>query len=210
MTEKLNIIFDLGGVLLKIDYNKTIDSFKSLGVENFDSVYTQVRQSQLFNQFEIGAISNEEFCSRLSKSGNRLSQNQIKKCWNAMLLEFPRENFQALERLNADYNIYLLSNTNDLHLEAFKKLISTKFGWREFKGLFNQTYFSHEIGLRKPTKEIFEHVIRDSNLDITKTIFLDDSRKHVDGGTKAGIKSYLFPQNELLNSVLPGILAKLN
>ena len=127
-----------------------------------------------------------------------------------MLLDFPLENIQVLNRLKASHNLYLLSNTNQMHLEAFKIIISTKIGWNVFEGIFNRMYFSHEIGLRKPNQEVFEHVIQDSNLDISNTVFLDDSQKHVEGAINEGIKSFLFPQNELLDSALPGILAKLN
>jgi putative hydrolase of the HAD superfamily len=92
-----NIIFDLGGVIINIDYNKAASAFKNLGIVDFDNFYSKAKQSTLFDEFEKGNISNEEFRNKLrSFLPEGISDAQIDACWNAMLLDIPQERFDFL------------------------------------------------------------------------------------------------------------------
>ena len=204
------IIFDLGGVVLQIDYLKTIDAFKKCGIDDFEKRYTQALQVQLFDKFETGEINSNEFHRQIQSWGVDAHPEQINACWNKMLLDLPAENINTLEELSTEYKLILLSNTNAIHVRAFKELIKEKIGWNRFKNCFEAIYFSNEIGLRKPHTEIFEYVLRDANMNVSKTIFFDDSPQHIEGAANAGIKGILYPQNAPLSSVLPGILAQFN
>jgi putative hydrolase of the HAD superfamily len=185
------IIFDLGGVILNIDYSKTIEAFKNLGINNFNEIYTQAEQSHIFDKFETGQISAQEFRDYIKSVANQpLTDSQIDVAWNAMLLDLPTQRIDLLNQLKKDYPIYLYSNTNSIHLEAFKNIIQQQFGNRNIlEDTFNQTYYSHLIKKRKPNAEGFEKIIKENELQPKTTLFIDDSQQHILGAQKVGLKS---------------------
>ncbi|MBD3636567.1 MAG: HAD family phosphatase [Crocinitomicaceae bacterium] len=195
MTNQLNIknldaiIFDLGGVILNIDYDLTINAFKKLGGENFDKLYTQAHQDLVFDKYETGKITSTEFIEYLRSflPGN-ISPTVVIEAWNAMLLDLPANRIELLEQLKKTYRIFLFSNTNDLHFQFFSELMERQFGNRTLlQDLFEKAYFSHLVGQRKPNVEAFELVIKNHNLDKNTTLFIDDSVQHIEGAKKAGL-----------------------
>lgn len=192
MNQKIDtIIFDLGGVVLNLDYNLTINAFKKLGKENFERLYTQSEQDKIFDQFEIGKISASEFRAYLkSFLDNSVNDADIDVAWNAMLLDLPKHRIDLLLELKKRYRIFLFSNTNEIHLDAFQKIIFDSFGDKNLlETIFHQTYYSHLVGFRKPTAEAFEVVLNDHNLIPEKTLFIDDSEQHIEGAKKLGINT---------------------
>ncbi len=184
-----NIIFDLGGVLLNISYQVTINGFKKLGVKDFDSFYNQAAQMNLFDQFDKGEISPQGFRDELKRiSGLPLSDDQIDRAWNAMLLDFPTKHAGLLKGVRKNYRTFLLSNTNAIHYPVFMDYLGQN-QINGFDALFEKCYLSYEIGMRKPDRAIFEHVINDSNLDANETLFIDDSIQHVKGACGAGLRA---------------------
>lgn len=200
-----NIIFDLGGVILDIDYQKTENEFIKLGFSNFNEIYSQAKQNNFFNDFETGRLSNAEFIAFFKNKNLEISDQQILKSWNAMLLELSIEKLNQITELSKKYNLYLLSNTNAIHVNAFEAYIDKKFNLKRFKSLFKKVYYSNEIGLRKPNKDIFEFVINSNNINIEETLFIDDSPQHLIGAKQLGLHTYLHPQNNLLNLEKIGI-----
>jgi putative hydrolase of the HAD superfamily len=182
------IIFDLGGVIINLDYKLTIEAFKNLGLANFDEMYTQAKQSNLFDDFETGKISSQHFInSLLPYLPSGVSANKVVHAWNAMILDFPKERLDLLDKLKSDYRIFLLSNTNDIHLQAVKRSLTNTTD-RKLESYFEKVYLSHEVKLRKPHKEIFELVCKEQNLDPSRTLFIDDTIGHIDGSIKIGLK----------------------
>ena len=120
------IIFDLGAVILNINYQNTIDEFTKLGVNNAATFYSKKVQTNLFNQIETGMISSNEFLKALQKETKNANINQVEKAWNAMLLDLPEERVQLIKKLKNNHSIYLLSNTNAIHIDAFKKQLGNK------------------------------------------------------------------------------------
>jgi putative hydrolase of the HAD superfamily len=185
-----NIIFDWGGVIINIDYNATVDAFKKLNIPDFDEHYTQARQKDIFDKFEIGAISPTEFRNGLRHElGNHFSDDQIDTAWGAMLLDIPKARVELLLKLKEKYRIFLLSNTNLIHEEQIVDTINQELGF-EFFSLFEKVYLSHRIGMRKPNAEIFEYVVKENKLLLTETLFIDDSEQHVDGASKIGLQAF--------------------
>lgn len=192
------IIFDLGGVILNIDYHKTVKAFQKLGLKEFDSMYSQAAQSGLFDLFETGQISAQSFINQLLPYlPIGTSPNQVVEAWNAMLLDFPSENLQFLEVLKVQKPIYLLSNTNEIHISAFHRKLKNDFGKAHLDSYFNKVYFSNEIQMRKPNSEIFEFVCEDNQLNMNNTLFIDDSVQHIEGASKLGLQTihYTFKEN---------------
>ena len=191
MAKIKNLMFDLGGVLLNIDYNKTADAFKKLGVLQFDGLYSQHGANDLFESLEIGKISEENFYSTMQqycKTGTTVQQIQI--AWNAMLLDFRVESLKYVDGLKEKYNVFLLSNTNIIHHTAFTKLLQRETGLQSLDSYFIKAYFSHEIFIRKPYPDTYKLVLEDAKINAAETLFIDDSINNIEGAKEAGLQVY--------------------
>ena len=196
------IIFDLGAVILNINYQNTIDEFTKLGVKNASSFYSKKVQTDLFNQIETGKITAEKFLTELQKETNNATISQVKYAWNSMLLDLPNERLELIKALKSKYRIYLLSNTNNIHIDAFKKQLGNA-KWEDFCNLFDKMYLSHEVGLRKPNAEIFKHILTEQKLKAEEVFFIDDSPQHIEGAKKLGIKTHHLLDNENITTLFP-------
>lgn len=183
-----NIIFDLGGVLLRIDYDRPIEEFRKLGLPVDESFYSKKKQSPLFDDLEMGKISVEDFRNEVRKKTNRpLTDEEIDQAWNSILLDYPKERMEMLYELKNHYRLFMLSNTNAIHLPAFYNILQNDYDKNIFAEVFERCYFSHEIGMRKPHADIFNLVLQENNLTAGETLFIDDSKQHVEGASKLGI-----------------------
>lgn len=192
-----NVIFDFGGVILNIDYQRTVDAFKLIGLPDFDTFYSQLSQSNLFDDFEMGKISPSLFREKLrNKINYPITDEEIDKAWNAMLMDLPVERIDFLDGLSKHKRIFLLSNTNAIHEKEFTEYIKKQYGTNVLESVFEKIYFSHNLGLRKPQKEIFDLVLRENNLVPQETLFIDDSPQHVHGGKASALNSILLEKNK--------------
>ena len=198
------IIFDLGAVLLNINYHKTIEEFEKLGIKNSSSFYSKKEQTNLFNLLETGKISEEYFTTEVKKKCKYGSDNKIVSAWNAMLLDLPKHRVSLLKDLNKKYDIYLLSNTNSIHISEFKNIMGYE-KYEVFYKLFKKVYYSHEIGFRKPNKEAFQLILDENNLNADKVLFIDDSPQHIEGAKNLGIKTYHLKDGEEVTTLFPDI-----
>jgi len=185
-----HIIFDLGGVLINIDYQRTERAFVEAGVSNFAELYSQLQQSDLFDRFETGKIEPDEFIAAMkAASGREITEAQILDAWNAMLLDFPLRRLQILQQLRLYHDLFLLSNTNAIHEETFNGILMRNHGIPNIGVFFDKVYLSHRVGLRKPMREIFERVLEDNGLKPEHTLFIDDSPQHIAGAQVLGIQT---------------------
>lgn len=184
-----HIIFDLGGVLLNIDYQLTEQAFVQLGIDNFSDIYSQLRQTNLFDELETGKISVTEFYTQLRNNGRIDAEDrQLEQAWNAMLLDMPLRRLQILQQLRIYHDLVLLSNTNEIHEAAFNKIISGTHGYT-LGAFFDRVYYSHRIGMRKPDTEVFEMILNENGFAAEHTLFIDDSPQHIEGAKKLGIQT---------------------
>ncbi len=192
-----NIIFDLGGVIFNINYRYTIDAFINLGVMNFERLYTQAQQIDIFDALDRGTITPDEFRNGIRTASNlNLADQQIDDAWNAMLIDLPENRLHILSQLRNQYRTFLLSNTNTIHIDAFHRIINKINGLANLNDYFERIYFSHLIHLRKPDPEVFQYVIRDNGLIPSETLFIDDSLQHVEAARRLGIPAYHLNVNE--------------
>ena len=188
-----NIIFDLGGVILDIDYNHTRKGFEDIGVTNFDEMYSQANANQLFQKLETGHISNDAFFKELGSVTNLgLTPQEIRTAWDAMLLEFRESSLEFLNKIKPKYNTYLFSNTNFIHMEAFHKIFHTKERDRPFNDYFDKAFYSCEIGLRKPDAESYQWILNHLNIKADKTLFIDDSYQNIEAAKGVGMQTVYF------------------
>jgi len=186
-----NIIFDLGGVVLNLDYSRTISAFQKLGINNFEASYSQLVQTGLFDEYERGEITSQDFRNGIRKVFDvDLDDNQVDTAWNAMLLDLPFERLELLRKLGERKRIVLLSNTNEIHIHQFNRALHLQHGLKNLSGHFQKLYYSFELGMRKPEERIFQHVLNEQGFDPTKTLFIDDSPQHIEGARKVGLNAY--------------------
>ena len=115
-----------------------------------------------------------------------------------MLGDLPTERLALLEMVKNHYRLFLLSNTNAIHLPECKRIIRREHGLRDLSSFFEKEYYSHLLGMRKPEKRIFDHVIDENQLTREETLFVDDSPQHIEGGNNAGIRSVLLDPGKTL------------
>jgi glucose-1-phosphatase len=185
-----NIIFDLGGVILNIDYRLTAKAFKEIGVINFDEIYSQAKQGQVFDKLETGELTPDEFREYMKEIVPSLQLSDIDKAWNAMLLDLPVQRIDLLKKLKNKYRLFLLSNTNEIHIKCFRKIIESSYGENIFDAIFEHQYYSSDIGMRKPNPECFQYVLEKNGIEPSETLFIDDSIQHVEGARKLKINAY--------------------
>ena len=198
-----SVIFDLGGVIYAVDYHKTINGFKALGIDRFEEVYAKAGQSDLFNDFEEGKISRAIFVERIKNlSRKNMTSSQIVNAWNGMLLGFMPDAIACLKRLSSSYRLFLLSNTNEIHIQEIESRVGTAF-FSDFCSLFENVYLSHELGLRKPHPEVFKHILNQQGLKANETFFIDDSIQHVEGAIKAGLQAHHLTDEQTIDQLFP-------
>jgi putative hydrolase of the HAD superfamily len=197
-----NIIFDFGGVIINVDYHRVVNAFVQLGVKDFDRLFSQLNQHHLFDDFEKGLISADEFRKRLKSISNvPLTDQQVDDAWNAILINLPKENIELLKRLKKNYRLFLLSNTNEIHEKAFTEMMMRDFGENVLPDIFEGIYFSHRMHKRKPDAEIFKQVLKENNLAAGETLFIDDSPQHIDAAKQLGIQTSLFEKGKTIADI---------
>lgn len=182
-----NVIFDLGGVILNIDFKKTDEAFRLLGWDNFSDHISQHHITDFFEQYETGQMDDDSFVRGIREMiGKPVSEHQIVAAWNALLLDFPAERIRFLQDVKARYNTYLLSNTNSIHHKEFQERLKKQYGVY-LEDLFDKVYYSHVVKLRKPLAAIFELVLHENGLNPAETLFVDDTASNFPEAVKLGI-----------------------
>lgn len=198
-----NIIFDLGGVIINLDQQRTIYEFNALSPLPFENFYNQSAQSGFFDELDKGKISTEEFLKILRKEINYTGEDHhLLNAWNAMLLDVPSHRLDLLVKAKQNYRTFLLSNTCEPHIAAFEDQLYQDHGVKNFEDYFDKVYYSCRMGLRKPDREIFETVLKENNLKPEETVFIDDSTQHVKGAGNCGINAYLLPKGVELSQFM--------
>ena len=202
-----NIIFDLGGVIINLDQPATISAFNGLVRHlNFEKVYSQAQQTDLFDLFDRGQITTTDFFDQLAEmigfSGDR---KLMEDAWNAMLLKVPEHRLNLLVELKPRYRTFLLSNTCEPHIAFFENELYEDHGVRNFEDYFERVYYSCRMGLRKPDPAIFLEVLSENGLKPEETVFIDDSIQHVNGARLCGIDAHLLEKGREVADLLKAL-----
>ncbi len=186
-----NIIFDLGGVIINLSVEKTHQAFAEISGLPLIEIQNIVHQGAFFHEYEKGLINDDDFRNHLRESLQiKVSDPELDNAWNAMLLDIPIERICLLEQLKPRFNLILLSNTNNIHLQSFNSQIHQLTGFSAIDQYFHHAYYSHLVKMRKPDVEIYDHVLQSNNLIPQETIFLDDNTDNLVGASKTGIKTF--------------------
>ena len=191
LTNIKNIIFDLGRVILNLDFDASIKALKELGLSDDVLANYSAYPDPCFYEQEIGIISPNEFLKKMiTVLGNDgITEEQVRTAWLKMVLDIPPHRVKVLQQLGEKYNIYLFSNSNKIHIDHIDVEFREKYGF-EFPSLFATQFYSHVIHERKPDLSSFETVIKLSGVNPHETLFVDDLKENIEGAEKAGLKTF--------------------
>ncbi|MEQ9301990.1 MAG: HAD family phosphatase [Cyclobacteriaceae bacterium] len=195
------IIFDLGGVIIDLDTTATVKSFAKLSGQPETEMLDVFQHNQLFLDYEKGLISSENFRDELR---NLLlveaSDQELDQAWNAMLGAIEQPRLDLMLQLQERYEVMVLSNTNEIHEQAFHRILKEVSGKSHLNAFAHQVCFSHDIGMRKPDAEIYDFVITENGIKPEETLFLDDRLDNLEAAKKNGWQAHQvkFP-NEILS-----------
>lgn len=200
-----NLLLDLGGVLVKIDFQRMARAFERLGFPYLHEMYSHQQQAELFDRFDKGQISEDDFRRELFlyHADKAITAEQFDEAWNTIIVDIPEEVLQCLQGLSRHFNLYLLSNTNTIHIRYLYGFLQRERGVQSFEGYFRKVYYSFKMGCRKPESTIFEKVIADAKIDPTRTLFIDDTLANIETAQQLGFQVFLMPQGKLLPDVVP-------
>ncbi len=186
-----NVIFDLGGVIMNLHFDRTHNAFNELIGQDFKEIFAQHKQDPVIDQYETGRSTTEEFRDGLREIFGmpELADDTIDNAWNAMLGDIPKERIEFVKKVGKEKRVFLLSNTNALHKTYFDKVYSDTVGGGDIEELFEQAYYSHTSHDRKPNVSIFQMVCNENGLNPIETVFIDDTLQHVEGARKAGLEA---------------------
>lgn len=176
------IIFDFGDIFINLDKPATISGLQKLGMKEWNNEFEQLNLS-----FEVGAISPNDFIGGFQKQLPNASKEEILKAWNAVLADFPFYRLEFLQKLSKKYRLFLLSNTDSIHINTFEEKSGVSF-YKDFYDCFEKVYFSFDIGMRKPDPKIYQFVLEQNNLVAENTLFIDDKTENTDSAAALGIK----------------------
>lgn len=202
-----NIIFDLGGVLLNINPLLSLNEFARIGNTTPETLRKRLTEEHIFDKFDTGNLNNEQFRAEICRILNaKVSDDEIDRAWNILLLDFPAERVQLLKELGENYNVFLLSNTNGIHFRHFTSQFFVKHGI-PMASLFQKLFLSHEIGIHKPDSGIYSFVLKQAGLTPEECVFYDDSLPNVEAAIKQGIRAVqITAEHDVLYYFEKGIL----
>lgn len=188
-----NIIFDYGNVIFLLDFQRLKEGWKSLAIDDPDTFFSHGVQEPIFDRFDRGLVTETEFRDFLrNKIGNHnLTDEDIDAAWNSLLLGVDKGTHELLAELNKKYRTFLLSNINPIHYNYIMNYLNDEFGFENNDHLFERTYYSHLIGIRKPDKAIFEKVLSENGLDPRETLFIDDIAANLEPAKELGIQTFM-------------------
>ena len=197
-----NLIFDLGGVIIDLDVERTKAAFALLSQKSVSEVQLLLENSPIFQQYEKGQLNDNQFRNEVRMLLHTNSSDQeIDAAWNAMLGEIPSNRIKLLERLRKDYQLFLLSNTNNIHLVCFNEIVKATCGSLSLDPYFDKAYYSHLVQMRKPEVEIYNLVLNENNLLGHETLFLDDNVSNLEGASQTGIQTFHVSHPDMIFSL---------
>ncbi|PRY90765.1 HAD family hydrolase [Mongoliibacter ruber] len=193
------LIFDLGNVIIDIDYDVSINELKKILPSKKHHLTSQFFPSSFHKEYEKGLISNEEFRNAVRDLyEENWSDDQIDHVWNSLLIVVPQERLQLLSQLRQQYTTAILSNTNDIHIVKFNEMLQEISDYSSIHNLCDHVFLSHEMGLAKPDTAIYQKVVTSLNTQAEKTIFFDDLAANVEGAKKIGMNAVQITNSKAL------------
>lgn len=182
------LIFDLGNVIIDIDYQRTLNLIKSKLEESLHDQVDFFYQTEFHKSYEKGLISSVQFRDEVRDYfGQSWSDQEIDTLWNSLLGKIPPQRLDLVQELRKKYQVGVLSNTNEIHIDAVHEMLKAEHGLERFDSIFDWVFYSHEMGLAKPSAEIYEKMLAELNTSPERVLFFDDLKANVEGAKAVGI-----------------------
>lgn len=175
------IIFDFGDIFINLEKEAQLVAFQKLGLESWKN--DLIVQNDLF---EKGKITEQEFLESFQKHLTNASLLEIRDAWNTIIGDFPLERLEFLQLLSGKYRLFLLTNTDEIHISHFEHKTGMSF-YTDFYNCFEKVFFSYEMGMRKPDPEIFTQILNKYDLSPKRTLFIDDKKENTDTAAALGL-----------------------
>ncbi len=176
------IIFDFGDVFINLDKAAQTNELAKLGLKNWPEDLGALNIA-----FEKGKITELEFIEGFQKHLPNATIEDIRFAWNAVITDFPLYRLEFLQMLSLNYKLFLLSNTDAMHIDKFQHKAGISF-YRDFYKCFEKVYFSFELKMRKPDIDIFNYIIKKHELSPKRTLFIDDNKQNTDAAASLGLQ----------------------
>jgi len=196
-----NIIFDLGGVIINLDMDRTARAFAEFTGKSLKEVQDRIATLNIFYKYEVGELNDQEFRNLVREFiGSEITDQQIDQSWNALLLDIPKERIELIKNLGKQFRIFILSNTNLIHFVEVEKILEKHTGVSSLSAMFEKVYLSYEMGMCKPHPGIYQYVLKNADLKASETLFIDDNLNNIEGASQLGIKTiHLQPPTTILD-----------
>lgn len=203
-----NYFFDLGGVLMDLDVNRTLQALVALMPGTASSIGSfsandlfGVGENRLMAEYQDGTIGTDAFVAALQPMCRPdVTREQLLAAWDAMLLGVPVRRLEALRQLRKQgKKVFLLSNNNEEHLRWTREHFN-QIGLRMGEDVC-EAYFSNEMGASKPSPRIFQEAIRRSGVNPAETLYVDDMQVNVDAGVQYGLQALCAKGDEWIECV---------
>jgi len=180
------LIFDFGDVFINLNKASTLKEMQKLRITSFTEEMLQINI-----QYETGQTNTETFIDSYLELFPNLSVEQLSAAWNSIILDFPEYRLEFIEELSKSkkYQLILLSNTNDLHIEKVIENMGLD-RYERFQKCFAAFYLSQEIHFRKPNTDIFDFVLNTHQLNPKECLFIDDTKENTDTAKELGIHTW--------------------
>src|SRR6056297_200819 len=174
-----NIIFDLGNVIVDIDEARTFQALskylKGPATARVPSVLLTA-----IHAYEQGFIQTSEFLNEvLLHMPPDLPEEQLIQAWNAMLLDIPQHRLDLINQLRKSYGVYILSNTNELHLGWVNQFLQDHRQINSFDDIVDYALYSHHARSRKPQPEIYNELLERAGISADSALFFDDKPENI-------------------------------
>ena len=184
------VVFDLGNVLIDLDYPRIIREFRKVAQRNQNNIEKLVVNAKVLRAFETGQISPDRFRVEVNKLlAVRLKEDEFDEIWNSVLKSVTKERLNKVLEIGKTYKTYILSNTNIIHELAFEEMVMEATEMPSIRDFVDGVYFSHEIGMRKPDADCYHFVIDELDMYPSRMLFLDDRLDNVEAARNVGMKA---------------------
>jgi len=185
-----NVIFDLGGVIIDLDESATKKAFATL-FNKSESEISEFANASFFKDYETGKIDDPTFRAEIREAFEFTGEeSQIDAAWNAMLGKIDKDKIDLFDKMETNYSLFVMSNTNDIHIRFFNKLFERVSGGRSFNSFFKEVYLSQEIGERKPNPGAWQVILNGHQLSAETCLFIDDKLENIEAAAQLGIQTF--------------------
>jgi HAD superfamily hydrolase (TIGR01509 family) len=178
------LLFDLGGVLINIDFNRAFEHWQTFSGLSLEDIRARFSFDEAYEQHERGEITADAYFAHLVQQLElRHDHAAIARGWNAIFTGEIRETLTLVRAARAHLPCYAFSNSNTVHRAAWSAL------YPDVVQAFDRIFVSSDIGLRKPERRAFEHIAGAVGLPVNELLFFDDLADNVAGARAAGLQA---------------------